>query len=71
MNNVALYSISEAALSLQISEDLVQKFIHMGIVKTVKEGPIKKLTSYGMRRLHRAIDMYEKSYSADHIEKML
>lgn len=71
MNNVDLFSISEAANSLQVSEDLVQKFIHMGLVTTVKEGQAKKITSYGMRRLLRAMDMYEKSYTTEHIEKML
>jgi hypothetical protein len=71
MNNVDLFSIREAAYSLQISEDLVQKFIHMGFVSTVKEGQAKKITSYGIRRLMRAIDLYEKSYSTEYIEKML
>ncbi|MCB0281966.1 MAG: hypothetical protein KDF60_05245 [Calditrichaeota bacterium] len=71
MDSVNLLSVSEAASSLQISEDLVQKFIQMGLIATVKEGHSKKLTPYGMRRLMRAMDMYEKSYSTENIERLL
>ena len=71
MNNSQLVSINEVADSLAISVALIDKFIRLGLVTPVTEGRASKLTPYGMRRLTRIIDMYEKSFSADRIEQAL
>jgi len=71
MKNSGLTSLTDAAQSLEISISLVNKFINMGLVNTVKDGNFKMLTPYGFRRLSRVIDLYEKSYSPDSIEAAL
>jgi hypothetical protein len=71
MKHFGLTSLTEAAQSLEISISLVNKFINLGLVNTVKDGNFKMLTPYGFRRLSRVIDLYEKSYSPDSIEAAL
>ena len=71
MSNSGLTSLADAANSLEISVSLVNKFINLGLVKTVKNGNFKMLTPYGFRRLCRVMDLYEKSYSPDSIEAVL
>ena len=66
-----LTSLLEAANSLEISVALINKFISLGLVKTVKNGHYKMLTPYGIRRLGRVVDLYEKSYSTAGIEAEL
>jgi len=71
MNDSRLKSLAEAANSLEISLSLVNKFINLGLVKTVKNGNYLMLTPYGFRRLSRIVELYEKSYSTDNIEAVL
>ena len=71
MNDSRLTSLADAANSLEISVSLVNKFVNLGLVNTVKNGSFKMLTPYGFRRLSRVIDLYEKSYSPDGIEAVL
>ena len=71
MNNSRLTSLSEAANSLEISLSLVNKFINLGLVKTVKTGNYNMLTPYGFRCLSRIVELYEKSYSTDSIKAVL
>lgn len=66
-----LLSIEDAAYNLQISEELVLKFIESGIVKPIIESSTMKLTSYNLRRLSRAIQLYEQCFSFDKIELCL
>ncbi len=71
MQNVQLISIADAANSLKVSEALVDKFIKMGLVSTIKDGHFFKLTPYGIRRLTRIVNMYEQSFSTERIENAL
>ena len=71
MRNYRLVSLSEAANTLKISVPLIAKFIKRGLISTVSKGKLKMLTPYGIRRLIRVVDLYEKSYSTDSIEKEL
>ncbi|KAA3611132.1 MAG: hypothetical protein D8M58_14250 [Calditrichaeota bacterium] len=71
MQNPQLISISDAANSLQVSEALVDKFIKLGLVKTIQDGRLPKLTPYGIRRLTRIVDMYDQSFSTEKIENAL
>ncbi len=66
-----LYSIEEAATNLEISEDLIRKFIQKGFVVPVEQGRVKKLTAYGLRRLSEIVSLYEQSYSMDRIEQTI
>jgi Mn-dependent DtxR family transcriptional regulator len=71
MQNSHLVSISDAANSLKVSEALVDKFINMGLVSTIQDGRLPKLTPYGIRRLIRIVDLYEQSFSPERIEMVL
>jgi len=71
MQNTQLLSITDAANSLNVSKALVDKFIKMGLVKTIKDGHFTKLTPYGIRRLMRIVDLYDQSISMEGIEKQL
>jgi hypothetical protein len=63
-----LISIKDAASNLDISEELVFKFIHLGLVKPIVESSSMKLTKYNMRRLTQVIDLYEQCYPPETIE---
>ena len=71
MYSANMYTIPEAAFNLGISIELVTKFINLGLVTPVKDGKALKLTSYNFRRLLRAVDLYEKSYSPENIEALI
>ena len=71
MEKVHLISITDAADSLQVSTALIDKFIKLGLVKTIKDGTFTKLTPYGIRRLTRIVDMYDQSVSMEGIEEVL
>ena len=71
MSDSRLVSLADAAETLEISVALINKFIRLGFVKTVKNGQFKMLTPYGIRRLSRVVDLYEKSYPTAYIEAEL
>lgn len=71
MEDLRLTTLVDAANSLEISVALINKFIRLGLVKTVKNGHYNMLTPYGFRRLSRVIDLYEKSYTPARIEAEL
>lgn len=72
MNNMELYSINEAADTVAISADLVDKFITLGLIKTIKDGNSDMLTSYGVRRLSKLVELYESSsFCTENIERAL
>ena len=66
-----LHTITDTAVHLGISEALIIKFIKKGLVTPVKDATAPKLTGYGIRRLSRILDLYERSHSLDNIEQML
>lgn len=71
MFNSKLISLTEAACLLEISEPVIVKFIKRGLISSVLRGNARMLTPYGIRRLTRIVDMYEKSFSIELIEKEL
>lgn len=71
MYQATMYTISEAAGNLGVSEALIRKFIMLGLITPVNDGYAAKLTSYHFRRLTRIVDLYEKSYSPESIESIL
>ncbi len=71
MYQATMYTISEAAGNLGVSEALIKKFITMGLLTPINDGYAPKLTSYNFRRLTRIVDLYEKSYSPESIETIL
>lgn len=71
MESSRLITLTDAADSLEISVALINKFIRLGFVKTVRNGQFKMLTPYGIRRLSRVVDLYEKSYPPAYIEAEL
>jgi len=62
-----LKTIKDAAISLEISEELVLKFIKLGIVKPIFDSSTVKLTGYNLRRLSQALKMYENSFTPEAI----
>lgn len=66
-----LTSIKDAASNLEISEELVLKFIRMGFVKPIVDATTLKLTKYNMRRLNQAINLYEQCLPLETIEHRL
>jgi len=71
MHSSQLISVAEAANSLKVSEELVDKFIKLGLVKTIKDGHLTRLTPYGIRRLSRIVALYDQSISPEKIENLL
>ena len=71
MSNSRLTSLTEAANFLEVNVSVVNKFVSMGLVATVNDGRFEMLTPYGLRRLRRVVDLYEKSYAPDIIEAVL
>jgi predicted DNA-binding protein YlxM (UPF0122 family) len=65
------YSIQEVANDLEVSEDLIKKFIKKGLIIPVNDGLSPKLTRYNIRRLLKVVDLYEKSFSTDSIEYII
>ena len=65
------YSIQEVANDLEVSEDLIKKFIKKGLIIPVNDGLSLKLTRYNIRRLLKVVDLYEKSFSTDSIEYII
>jgi predicted DNA-binding protein YlxM (UPF0122 family) len=65
------YSIPEVANDLELSEDLIKKFIKKGLIIPVNDGLSPKLTRYNIRRLLKIVDLYEKSFSTDSIEYII
>ena len=67
-----LISLNDASIYLNISEDLIKKFITLGFVKPIYDnGPAIRLTAYNLRRLKLVLDLYEKSVSPEKIEGIL
>ncbi len=66
-----LLSIEDAAHNLQITEELVLKFVRSGIVKPIVDSSTLKLTGYNLRRLSQAIDLYEQCLTLENIEVRL
>ncbi len=65
-----LYGLNEVAQQLGVSTEVVKRFIRMGLVFPASKNNMK-FTRYGVRRLQRVLDLYEKSYPLDRIETIL
>ncbi len=65
-----LYDLSEVAQQLGISPEVIKRFIRMGLVFPVQKKTYK-FTRYGVRRLQKVLDLYEKSYPMERIEAIL
>ena len=67
-----IISLRDASVYLNISEDLIRKFITLGFIRPVhNDGTVIKLTAYNLRRLKQVLDLYEKSFSPEKIEIIL
>jgi hypothetical protein len=65
-------TIRDASIYLNISEDLIKKFITLGFIKPMdNDGTSIKLSAYNLRRLKQVLDLYEKSFSPEKIEVIL
>jgi hypothetical protein len=64
-------TLRDASVYLNISEDLIRKFIALGFIKTINDGTAMKLTAYNLRRLKRVLDLYEKCFPPEKIEVIL
>ena len=67
----SLHPLPEAASNLGISVALIQKFIKKGLIIPIEDDKAPKLTAYGLRRLMQVVDLYEKSYPMEKIERLL
>ena len=71
MQNIQSYTIPEAANNLAVSEAVINKFINRGLIMVRQKAGAKILTPYAYRQLVRILDLYEKSYPADGIERLI
>lgn len=71
MQNIQSYTILEAANNLAVSEAVINKFINRGLIMVRQKAGAKILTPYAYRQLVRILDLYEKSYPADGIERLI
>ena len=71
MQKTNLTTIAAAATYLNISEDLIIKFIKQGLITPIYEESKVKLTDYNFRRLITAVDLYEKCMPTETIEFLL
>ena len=65
-----LYELNDVGQQLGVSPEVVKRFIRMGLVFPVQKNNYK-FTRYGVRRLQKVLDLYEKSYPIELIEAIL